>query len=506
MVLQWTTRCRENHERCNRDPASPSTMPTRVLDIGDLATPPLILVTNGKNEEYATLSYCWGKGYQQPITTTYNLEQRRTALYLTTLPPVFQDAVTITRKLGFRYLWIDSLCILQDSVDDWNAESARMDQYYTGSSLNIAAAAEDPTCSIFDSADLLRDKVSYNTLRLANKLTSQNFVQKRAWTLQEEILPPRSILYTSGDIHWICNHESYSEIWPVGPITGGFCLHNSTYNKLLFNLPVSWDKRYQHVLPQKWFDEGEGNVSFFDWWYGILNSYLERELSFDRDRLPGIAGLAKEIARRTNAQYLCGLWREDVITGLSWTGPGARIKSSEYLGPTWSWTTLHPFNNGDLLYHRYFLGRLSADGENTAEIVDIHIVNEAQDPYGQVKEAVVVLEGSSRKLNTLSDPFYDDSSRWIRDIPDRLRCILDDRSGYSSGSPIFAHPETIYLQLGRWEYWEGKDEIVALVLEPTGRKNVHFSECIEYRRVGIAECPPCDELTKGWIKQKVAII
>jgi hypothetical protein len=391
MVLQWTTSCRKNHERCNRDPASPLTMPTRVLDIGDLATPPRILVTDGKNEEYATLSYCWGKRCQQPLTTTYNLEQRRTALYLTTLPPVFQDAVTITRKLGYKYLWIDSLCILQDSVDDWNAESAKMDQYYTGSSFNIiAAAAEDPTCGIFDSADFLRDEVRYNNSQFLNDIKCQNFVEKRAWTLQEEILPPRSILYTGSTIHWICNHESYKEFWPTTPLTGGHCMHNQSYNKLLFNLPVRWDKRYQHVLPQKWHHEDEENVKFFDWWYEILNSYSERELSFDRDRLPGIAGLAKGFARRTNAQYLCGLWREDFIKGLCWGGYGARIKSSEYLGPTWSWATLHPLNKLINLYHHAVTQRHFVDDENTAEIVDIHVVNEAQDPYQCEQEILKV--------------------------------------------------------------------------------------------------------------------
>jgi hypothetical protein len=144
MILQWTTRCRENHKRYSRDPAS--LMPTRVLDISDLSTLLRIFVTSGKNEEYATLSYCWGKAYQ-PISTPYNLKHRRKVLHLTNLPPVFQDAITITRNLGHKYLWINSLCILQDSVDDWNTESSKMHQYYIDTSLNIiAAAAEDPTC------------------------------------------------------------------------------------------------------------------------------------------------------------------------------------------------------------------------------------------------------------------------------------------------------------------------------------------------------------------------
>lgn len=237
----------------------------------------------------------------------------------------------------------------------------------------------------------------------------------------------------------------------------------------------------------------------------MLNSYLDRELSFDRDRLPGTAGLAKEFARRTNAQYFCGLWREDFINGLCWIGHGARIKSSEYLGPTWSWATLDALNGHDLLYDRY-LGRRLLVNENTAEIVDVQVVNEAQDPYGQVKEAVVVLEGPSRKLNTLSDPFYIGCPEGFGGYPHQLRCTLDDPSVYSSDSAIFPHPEAIYLQLGRWEDEDGPHEIFALVLEPTGRKNVHFSEYIEYQRVGIARYPPNDEFTKGWIKQKVAII
>jgi hypothetical protein len=116
----------------------------------------------------------------------------------------------------------------------------------------------------------------------------------------------------------------------------------------------------------------------------------------------------------------------------------------------------------------------------------------------------VVLEGLSRKLNTLSHPSHGDFQR-IRAYEDQIRCTLDDKSRYSSGSPIFAHPETIYLQLVRW-HEVGQRAILALVLEPTGRKNVHFGEYIEYRRIRLASCPTKDEFTTGWIKQKVAII
>ncbi|KAH6663407.1 heterokaryon incompatibility protein-domain-containing protein [Halenospora varia] len=164
MISRWVKGCRDNHETCNRDRGRYSLMPTRVLDIGDLSAPPRILITNGEIGEYATLSYCWGKG-SQSITTTHNLEQRQKVLHLTILPPVFQDAITVARKLGQKYLWIDSLCILQSSTHDWNVESMKMQQYYMGSSLNIiAAAAKNPTCGIFDSANLIRRAFNYVSL------------------------------------------------------------------------------------------------------------------------------------------------------------------------------------------------------------------------------------------------------------------------------------------------------------------------------------------------------
>jgi len=146
---------------------------------------------------------------------------------------------------------------------------------------------------------------------------------------------------------------------------------------------------------------------------------------------------------------------------------------------------------------------------DTANIVDIHILNEAQDPYGRIKDAVLVLEAPFRKLNSVSDPFYTDSSLNTRGSRDQIRCTLDDQSRCSASSPIFVHPDTIYFQLGRWEEPEEPprhETIFALVLEPTGRKNVHFGEYTEYRRVGLAEFPNDDELTRGWTKKKVAIV
>lgn len=87
-----------------------------------------------------TLSHCWGR--TQFITTTRDtLKQRIAGIALTDLSKTFKDAVSLTRKLGIRYLWIDSLCIIQKDKEDWEREAGKMGAVYSQSFLNIAATS-----------------------------------------------------------------------------------------------------------------------------------------------------------------------------------------------------------------------------------------------------------------------------------------------------------------------------------------------------------------------------
>jgi Heterokaryon incompatibility protein (HET) len=115
-------------------------MPTRVLDVGRLPNQSIVLVeTHGQRGRYMTLSHCWGTSHKF-ITTTANLGDRKRAISLFDLPQTYQDAVSITRQFGVQYLWIDSLCILQDSFLDWERESSRMVAVYGQSYLTISAS------------------------------------------------------------------------------------------------------------------------------------------------------------------------------------------------------------------------------------------------------------------------------------------------------------------------------------------------------------------------------
>ncbi|KAF2811222.1 heterokaryon incompatibility, partial [Mytilinidion resinicola] len=92
-----------------------------------------------EDTNYVALSHYWGNTHTF-ITTSTNLAKTYEGIPWLELPKTFQDAVIINRRLGIRYLWIDSLCILQDSESDWHFESARMGEIYTNSYITSAAS------------------------------------------------------------------------------------------------------------------------------------------------------------------------------------------------------------------------------------------------------------------------------------------------------------------------------------------------------------------------------
>jgi len=123
-----------------------SFMPTRTINVGDADREPFLevhtrtrdLTIVDRSDDWATLSHRWG-GSSPLTTTTHTLNEHYRAIPLTSMPKTFRDAVIITRQLQIRRLWIDSLCIIQDSKEDWERESARMAEVYRHGLINIAA-------------------------------------------------------------------------------------------------------------------------------------------------------------------------------------------------------------------------------------------------------------------------------------------------------------------------------------------------------------------------------
>lgn len=138
LIARWLHNCLENHEKCHNTKAS--TLPSRVIDIGDdsFNRDIRLVSTGGSTGVYTALSHCWGK--TQIITSTRSSRsQWEKNVPWDRLSKTFQDAITVTRRLGVPYIWIDSLCITQDDEDDWQIESQKMSAIYEGALLVISA-------------------------------------------------------------------------------------------------------------------------------------------------------------------------------------------------------------------------------------------------------------------------------------------------------------------------------------------------------------------------------
>ncbi|KAF5675368.1 heterokaryon incompatibility protein [Fusarium circinatum] len=137
-VKSWMRECVQNHSLCQSDGEEP--LPKRVVDVGpqDGSRAPALYVSQGEIEPYAALSHCWGKS-NLLRTTTATLASRTQGIECSELSTTFQEAILVTRDLGLRYLWIDSLCIVQDDAADWQEQAMRMGDIYTSACVTISA-------------------------------------------------------------------------------------------------------------------------------------------------------------------------------------------------------------------------------------------------------------------------------------------------------------------------------------------------------------------------------
>jgi hypothetical protein len=137
-IFQRLKSCIENHVNCPKP--DESCLPTRTIDVHPEGGDDRVCIHITRTEDrfkYVALSYSWG-GTQKVTTTKATLIDRQHGIRLYNLPPTIQDAIQVTRDLGFRYLWIDALCIIQDDYEDKNIEINRMGSIYKNATITIA--------------------------------------------------------------------------------------------------------------------------------------------------------------------------------------------------------------------------------------------------------------------------------------------------------------------------------------------------------------------------------
>ncbi|EGO60115.1 hypothetical protein NEUTE1DRAFT_36552, partial [Neurospora tetrasperma FGSC 2508] len=223
IASSWMAKCLSSHHECTQSQSVAPPLPTRVIDVGSVGEPclpRLHVVTENTPGRYATLSHRWASRGMLKLEVN-NCEDFQREIPWKNLPKTYQDAIEATRRLGIRYIWIDSLCIIQDSPDgkDWVAESAKMKSVHENSHINFAAAdAMDSTQGCF----FERDPFSIRPLRLRIDLErksgyyyaagSHRFaynvapapLYRRGWVYQERTLAPRIIHCCAKQLYWEC--------------------------------------------------------------------------------------------------------------------------------------------------------------------------------------------------------------------------------------------------------------------------------------------------------------
>lgn len=234
ILSEWIRRCDDDHH----PPADSGFVPTRLLAVGDEKSRRVHLVCNLREKlvHYVALSHRWGTLNQKqpvevkfPTTNKESIDKIRKGIDDTDLPQTFLDAVIITRKLGVKYLWIDSLCILQkfedgdsESKEDWNKESKLMEQVFSSAYFTIAASCADHRFHGFLKPRTPRqfvtmaaeDGAQFHICEVIDNFdrdVEQGELNKRGWVLQERALSRRTIHFTKTQTYWECGEGVWCE-------------------------------------------------------------------------------------------------------------------------------------------------------------------------------------------------------------------------------------------------------------------------------------------------------
>ncbi|OAX34948.1 HET-domain-containing protein, partial [Rhizopogon vinicolor AM-OR11-026] len=319
--------------------ARETSLPTRVVDCSNPERPKLVL-TKGMRGFYAALSYVWGEP-QPHSTCTTKLSTYLEAIDILLLPQTIKDAIVCTHNLNLRYLWTDSLCILQDSDEDKQREIPHMCDIYRDAYVTIIAASSQKVSEGF-----LRDRkrpvetplpfwcpdgrlgtISVDEDESARP--NKEPVNLRAWCFQERVLSPRTLVYASHTLQYQCQTamSDIGDIWHYLPSTelGELRLPDMMISRTPCSTPSSDDVQ---VLLAAWED--------------VLRDYTQRAVSYPSDRLVAISGIAQLFQRwwGSSNRYIAGLWERNLSTDLLWyrhQPSQGRLVTGQYLAPSWSW-------------------------------------------------------------------------------------------------------------------------------------------------------------------------
>ena len=345
---------------------------------------------------YIALSHCWGGSL--PISLEFStFTNLCRGINLDVLPNTFRDAIEIARRLGIRYIWIDSLCIFQDSNRDWEKESSKMGSIYSNAFVTICASSSNSCdvsflsrssrliCPTLDVVFKDRNNTQYN-LKVMRRLDyheeddpESGPLHRRAWSYQEYHLSKRLISYNNTEIVFKCRTETRCQCQQrsySAPSTSDLLFDSSTFSK----------------------------TQILNEWFLIVSNYTERELTHCTDRLAALSGLASSIQKATGWTYVAGIWRDRALHCLSWCKVG-HPNSRNYddlcnLAPTFSWASV----DGKIMYNSVLGGGYSSQYAIHTSIIQLQYCIAGRNPFNLVSpNAFIELNGPLLRVHMLYD-------------------------------------------------------------------------------------------------------
>ncbi|EXJ55758.1 hypothetical protein A1O7_08688 [Cladophialophora yegresii CBS 114405] len=367
LIIAWLNSCFSLHPTCRRYAEVAGQLPSRVLDVGHVNSEAVHLHVSkaGEKDRYIALSHRWGR--TNPLTTTTKtLPDRVAGIPLTSLSPTFREAIYLARMLDVKYLWIDSLCILQDSLDDWKEQAALMGTIYRQAFVTIAATdTEDATSGLFFPRSANKIKPCKLHLPLRKDMFAgesgplyaasphlrrgedigriRGPLDTRAWVLQEQILSGRVLNFTKDQVYFECLSTEASEALP-------YTVENAMDDD--FHYVSTLKHGIGDLLPH---DKPEASKYLHRAWYLMVEDYSRRQLTVPTDKWVAMLGIVTELQRATEDVCSFGLWYRWLAHDLLWAvysasypmtslqqeeliTPGPTGKRDTSLSvPSWSW-------------------------------------------------------------------------------------------------------------------------------------------------------------------------
>lgn len=294
--------------------------------------------TCGQFVRYATLSHCWGTPVRIVLTTSV-LHSFQTGIDYHALPANFQHTIYATRSLELRYIWIDALCIIQNSKQDWSEQAPQMGHIYRHAYVNLSALSAHGNDSGFLNTRQLPVSTSLNNglyIRQGRppwtRIFSEAPLTTRAWVLQERLFSPRIVHFHDSETFWECFSVSARE--------GSDDVHSEPWQGLNW-MDESFKRSFalEAILCNTNNESQEKMIELLmAQWYRIMCQYSTLNMTYHEDRFPAIAGIAQKFQEATSFTYIAGLWEEQLLSGLLWYAETANSRSHPTkIAPTWSW-------------------------------------------------------------------------------------------------------------------------------------------------------------------------